>query len=672
MKKTTLIILIVITFIAAFLLGYTLKGRTTHDHAPLPEKAAKQEADIQFWTCSMHPQIRQPNSGQCPICAMDLIPVTSESGDSDTPGPNLTLSETARKLAGVRVSPALRMFVTAEVRMVGKIDFDETRLAYISTRVPGRIDRLFVDYTGTRVKKGDHLVSLYSPELITAQKELLASKESLEETKNSRIDVLRDSTARMVELSREKLRLWGLTPEQIKEIETLENPMEHLTIYSPLGGIVIHKNATEGMYVDTGTRIYTIADLTHLWVRLDAYESDLPFLRYGQDVEFETEAYPGKKFTGKISFIDPMLDEKTHTVKVRVNLPNPDGKLKPGLFVRGKVHARIADGGKVVAPDLAGKWISPMHPEIIKNEPGLCDICGMPLVRTETLGYVGEEDIAATPPLVIPATAPLITGKRAVVYVQKPGEEGKYEGREIVLGHRTGSYYIVRAGLEEGELVVTNGNFKIDSAIQILGKPSMMSAKGDPPPAGHEDHGTGNRQKRKSPSPREKSAHMEIPEAFKKQLAPVFSSYFAMQKSLSGDDFDGAKKELTSLMGSLNKVDMGLLGGDTHNSWMKESADLKKSTGTMKEANSLESFRASFATLSESLWIVAERFDIPGDKPVIRMHCPMAFNNRGADWLQESETVENPYFGSAMLRCGEKVEILSGSGKNHNKQNSEL
>ena len=255
-----------------------------------------------------------------------------------------------------------------------------------------------------------------------------------------------------------------------------------------MGGVVVHRNGQAGMYVQEGSRIYTIADLTHLWVQLDAYESDLLWLRYGQHVEFTTEAYPGEVFTGTISFLSPELDPRTRTVKVRVNLDNPEGKLKPEMFVRAIVRTDVAAGGRVMDPDLAGKWICPMHPEVVRDEPGLCDVCEMDLVTTESQGYMalsGEEER----PLVIPASAALITGTRAIVYVEVPGaDEPTFEGREIVLGPRAGDWYLVKSGLAEGERVVTQGNFKIDSELQIRAKPSMMTPEGGGG-GGHHHHG---------------------------------------------------------------------------------------------------------------------------------------------------------------------------------------
>jgi membrane fusion protein, copper/silver efflux system len=204
-------------------------------------------------------------------------------------------------------------------------------------------------------------------------------------------------------------------------------------------------------------------------------------------VVFTTDSLPGEEFHGRISFIGPVLDPGTRTVDVRVNVPNKERRLKPGMFVRAKVFSRVAKGGRVIDPELAGKWISPMHPEVVKDEPGACDVCGMPLVPAEELGYVAA--VEDEPPLVIPESAPLITGKRAVVYVEVPGEKPAYEGREVVLGPKGQDHYLVIQGLEEGERVVTHGAFKIDSALQIVARPSMMSPEAGAAPAAHvHDH----------------------------------------------------------------------------------------------------------------------------------------------------------------------------------------
>ena len=483
---------IALVAVVAFLCGYLFKSVLQQPSSSIEHEHPSQQTVVSeetIWTCSMHPQIRQPKPGKCPICFMDLIPV--EVGSPAGAGPRqLVVSEETARLMEIETAAVQRKFVAVEVRMVGKIDFDETRVKNITAWVPGRIDRLYVDFTGITVNKGDHMVELYSPQLISAQAELLQASKAAGSINTEISDLIKRTISATLQAAREKLRLLGLTDEQISKIEGSGKPDTHITIYSPISGVVIVKNATEGVYVETGTPIYTIADLSRLWVKLDAYESDLVWIRYGQEVEIITEAYPGEIFKGKITFIDPILNDKTRTVKLRVNVDNSQGKLKPQMFVRAVANSNVAEGGKVMAPEMAGKWICPMHPDIVKDAPGSCDICGMDLVTTESLGYV-KVDTSAQAPLVIPASAPLITGKRAVVYVQLPNtEKPTYEGREISLGPRAADHYIVESGLAEGEIVVTNGNFKIDSALQIQAKPSMMNPVEEkmPAPSGVGEH----------------------------------------------------------------------------------------------------------------------------------------------------------------------------------------
>ncbi len=444
----------------------------------------KQKAEV--WSCSMHPHIQRDGPGQCPICGMDLIPVPEQASDDMDMGRQLSVSASQKALMRIETAPAERRFPVASLRLVGKVTYDETNLAYITAWIPGRIDRLFVDYTGLTVKKGDHMVELYSPELFSAQEELLQANRGLREVSKSGLSSLRESAKGTVKAARDKLRLWGLTASQIKQLEKTGKPQENVTIFSPASGVVIHKDAQEGMYVDTGSRIFTVADLSSVWVQLDAYESDLQWLRYGQDAEFSTEAFPGEIFHGQIAFIDPVLNPKTRTVKVRVNVDNSDGRLKPDMFVRASVSARLATGGKVVDEKLAGKWVSPMHPEVLSDEPGKCPVCGMDLVKTESLGFAVESMEGVEPPIVIPASAALLTGQRAVVYVEDlHADKPTYLGREVTLGARAGDDYIVTSGLSEGDLVVVSGNFKIDSALQIQAKPSMMNPDGGGSTGGH-------------------------------------------------------------------------------------------------------------------------------------------------------------------------------------------
>lgn len=666
-----------------FLIGFLLRsGNETPQSYPIQIDATKEIA-VHQWTCSMHPQIRKPGPGQCPICGMDLIPVITETAEAGSSPRELKLSPRAAKLAELQVAPVERKLVTKDIRMVGKVEYDESRMGVISAWLPGRIDRLFVDYTGIPVRKGDHLVEIYSPELFSAQEELIQALKSVRDLEKGKLSTTRDLSLKMVEAAREKLRLLGMTHEQIADFEHQGKPSDHVTIYSPTEGIVVHKNAVEGLYVTTGTKIYTIADLSQVWVKLDVYESDMKWIRYGQDIEFSTEAYPGEIFKGKIAFIDPVFNDITRTVKVRVNVPNPVGKLKPDMFVRATVHSQVASGGKVIDESLAGKYICPMHPEIVKNAQASCDICGMPLVKAESLGYISPRQ--AEPSLLIPATAPLITGTRAVVYVAVPDKDGTYEGREIVLGPRVGDYYQVSEGVHEGELVVVNGNFKIDSAIQILAGPSMMNPQGGAAPAHihgqtpelrtagqmkeqsagvqphdntvHSSEHTGTATKDMDMS--KKSEAFTAPDTFKKQFDGVIEAYYTVQSALSHDSPEGVVKGSANMLSALEKVDMMLLSGQAHIAWMEELNIIKKNGATITKANTIAAAREAFKPLSESIIRVTKKFGITGALGVYRFHCPMAFDGKGADWLQGTSGIANPWFGSSMPKCGSLEETIS-------------
>ena len=592
--------LYLILVVVAFAFGYLIRGESETTPAP-DESAAAHTEETVIWTCSMHPQIRQPNPGRCPICGMDLVPISSGGGEEDEGPRELSMSETARKLAEITTAPVERRPVAAEIRMVGKVDYDETRLGYITARVPGRLDRLYVDYTGVSVDTGDPMVSLYSPELLAAQEELLQAIEVVGKLRNGSSKIVQRTAHGTVEAVREKLRLWGLTSEQIAEIEHQGEATDHVTIYAPLRGTVIHKDAFVGMYVTTGTRIYTLADLSRVWINLDAYESDIQWIQVGQEVEFTAEAYPGEVFTGQIAFVDPVLTPRTRTVKLRVEVENPEERLKPEMFVRAIVRAQISD------PD----------------------------------------------PLVIPASAPLITGTRSVAYVEIPDrEKPTYEGREIVLGPRAGEHYLVQDGLHEGERVVVHGSFKIDSALQILAKPSMMNPEGGVAGGGHQHH-AGEPAMTPKPASPEPTGPVDVPPTFRTELSPLYDAYFSIHTALAGDDTEAAAVGFGAVKSALGDVDMALLAGRAHDVWMTFLDQLDRAAVGGEHSEDLESARTAFLELSHGILHLVEQFGHAGEAAYYQAFCPMAFDNTGAYWLQTLDEIRNPFFGESMLMCGE-------------------
>ena len=648
--------------ILAFSFGIMISGGNNSSNEAVQVDTTKKSSETTVWTCSMHPQIKLPKPGKCPLCLMDLIPLNTGSGEELDPR-QIRISEFAKELAQIQTTPVSRGFAEAEIRLVGKIAYDERKVNYITAWVPGRLDRLYADFTGITVNKGDHMVYMYSPELLAAQEELLQANKAVLALGKTKSSILKGTADLTLIASKEKLRLYGLTDEQIQEIETTGKTTDHLTINAPIGGVVVHKNVKEGMYVKTGTQIYTIADLSKLWIYFEAYESDLPWLRYGQKVEFSSPSFPGDKFEAIISFIDPVVDPKKRTIKIRAIVDNTNKLLKPEMFVSGIVKSKLDINGKVVDKNLAGKWIGPMHPEIVKNSPGSCDVCGMPLVKAEKLGYstklVSDEDA----PLLIPASAPMITGKRAVVYVEIPNEEEPlFEGRVVILGPRAGDFYVVKSGLAEGELVVVNGAFKIDSELQIQAKPSMMSPDGGGGSVGHQ-HGGAVMTPSKKTETKEVVSYSINSKALD-ALTPFYNSYFEIQMALANDDLEAASKGYQAVSGNVNKVEMSLFTGDAHMAWMKLSDAISKAAAIGINVESIDESRGSFLSLSKAVVELEKSFGHSENKNYYLTFCPMANDNKGAHWLQTVDTVYNSFYGDMMLRCGEiQKTLVSKSGK---------
>ncbi len=457
-----------VTLLVVFLIGW---------YVGLP--AAKQDAESEsgsIWTCSMHPQIRQPNPGLCPICAMALIPLGEEGGAGGGLR-EISVNAEASALMDLRVSPVLRQSAAAHVDLFGKIAYDERNVTTTTSRMGGRLDRFYIDYTGTEVREGNHIAEIYSPELFVAQQDLIKAVAGVERARGDGTAAAVDTQQRLLRSARERLRLLQFSEEEINAIEKRDEPNETVTISAKQEGVVTKRYVVEGTYVKTGDPLFAVAGLNSVWLNLEAYESDLQWLKFAQDVAFKVEAIPGETFHGRIAYIDPELDPLRRVVKVRVNVPNEKRLLKPGMFARATVDAKVSADRRVIDPGLAGKWISPMHPEIMSDEPGKCSICGMDLVPAEELGFIARADEGAHgEPLLVPATAVLRTGNRAVVYVRVNAvPDPKFEGREIGIGPRVSDYFVVDSGLTEGELVVTRGAFKLDSELQIRARPSMMN-----------------------------------------------------------------------------------------------------------------------------------------------------------------------------------------------------
>lgn len=596
------------------------------------------------WTCSMHPQIRLPKKGACPICFMDLIPAESNS-DEDAGGGRIALSARAAALAQVESTAVERRELSRDLHLVGKIAADETRVSYVSSYVPGRLDRLYVDFTGVLVRKGDHLAEMYSPELLVAQREYLVSLDGVERTKaqasTSPTAILVANS--MFESAKRKLELWGVPADEISRLEREKTLSDKLRIDSPREGWVTERQAFEGMYVEIGSRLFTVVDLSKVWVILEAYETDLPFLAVGQDVTFEAEAYPGRQVHGPIAYIDRVVNEETRTVRVRVNVDNNDLSLRPGMFIRGSTSASLNDQGMAIARSLAGKWVCPMHQEVVADGPSKCTLCGMPLVTAESLGLVTTQP-ADSRVLAAPVTAVLLTGERGVVFVETAGANGAtYELRDVEVGPRAGDWFLVRAGLKEGERVATRGAVLIDSALQLRGKPSLMA-----PPAAARDE----------PAP--KSRYV-ADAGYHAAARPVVNAYFELAGKLAGDAESGAVKALDELHAAADRMKPVGLSGENAAEFERLRTVLLDAT-RRPDKPTLKTLREGLPKITGALRDYLRTFGHDQASPIALTHCPMAFDNRGADWLAPDEVVHNPYFGAEMLSCGVARAFIAANG----------
>jgi membrane fusion protein, copper/silver efflux system len=563
---------------------------------------------------------------------MDLVAIAGNGDPDDTDLPVLSVSPRAAALMEIQTAVVERRAVQAERRFLGKFVYDETRLHDIVVRTEGQLQRLFVNYTGIPVRQGEHIAEIYSPEFYTAARDLLVTG-----------SVGDDPTS--IEAAKLKLRLLNVSEDQIEAIQKTNQPPQNFTLYSPVTGVLTELGGRQGTWLMKGQRVAQIADISSLWVLLDAYESDIALIQYGQQVQLDTPAFPGHSSTGFVAYVAPDLDERTRTIKVRLNVPNPDGRLRPGMFARALLQVPLTASGLAYGPELAGKFICPMHPEITGSGPVACSICGMPLEAAKSIENV-RADADVVLPLVIPATAPLLTGKRAVVYVRIPDRDRPtFEGRTVTLGPRAGENYLVLDGIKEGERVVTHGNFKIDSELQIRGRPSMMAPAPQPGIEPDHDH-TGM----ESPS---HELGMDVPPAFGDQINELVEPYLELVSALAADDLEKSRAAVTALRDQLERVDPGKLEPDAAQAWQLVANSLHTDLRPALDSAGIDTLRQQLVPITRHVERAVISFGAGQVDTLYRAHCPMAFGNQGADWLQADRAIANPYFGARMLTCGE-------------------
>jgi Cu(I)/Ag(I) efflux system membrane fusion protein len=560
--------------------GDTSDPHAGHEHAEAGD-------DATTWTCSMHPQIQQDEPGQCPICGMDLIPASSEDGSGEALAPDqIELTPRARKLARIRTTEVERRASQGALkRLLGRVVPAETQVKTVTAWTAGRIDRLRVATTGERIRRGQTIADIYSPEIYAAHRELLSALAQLERLSDAD-GYAKKSAQASVEAIRRKLKLLGVTDAQLRKMEQADSAWESVPIRAQFGGTVMERLVDEGNYVNAGSGIYRVADLSRLWVQLDAYESDLRALQEGQVVELEVASMPGVTFEGEVAFIDPVVDPQTRTAQVRVEVENPERKLRPGMWTEATVLADDA---------------------------------------------TGADD---EPPLIIPESAPLFSGRRSIVYVEIPDREmPTYEAREVKLGAKVGHVFPVIAGLKAGEQVVIHGAFVLDADLQIRGGKSLMTRPDD-----------------RSMQPIDRA--IEVNDEFRAQLAPIFRAYLQMQRGLSSDDLDEAREASANMLEAIDGFE-ATGPPEAMRAWTNVREQLVPRVRAFRDATDIDTARATFEDITQQLELLLQHFGNPLEEKLKVAYCPMAFDNRGAEWLQTEDEVDNVYFGKEMLRCGE-------------------
>jgi Cu(I)/Ag(I) efflux system membrane fusion protein len=457
----------------------------------VPPSTIVQEA-IEFF-CPMHPHIVRTQPGNCPVCGM---PLSKRAKGMAAPLPpnitgRVTISPYRVALAGVRTASITYQPLVKEIDSLGEVVFDERKLARISARFPGRIEKLFVNFVGDGVRAGEPLAAIYSPALITTFGELGANSKG--------------GAGSVADAIRKKLQYWGLPVGQIDDI-LKSGGADNVPLQSPISGVVVRKSIVEGQYVEEGMSLFDLANLNVVWLMCKVYEADVSFIKVGQTAIFETAAYPGASFTGTVAYLDPVFEKETRTINVRIDISNVAMKLKPGMFGTVRIRAAVSDfpefrqSTEPVGTGTQQVYTCVMHPEIEQPGPGKCPKCFMNLVLKEKVIESGEPlvffcpmhpEVVSDKPgkcptckpymdmdlepvrkdgipkgvLAVPETAVIDTGARQIVYVEQA--EGVFEGRVVTLGPRAGINYPVISGLRLGEKVVAHGSFLIDAETRL-------------------------------------------------------------------------------------------------------------------------------------------------------------------------------------------------------------
>lgn len=553
------------------------------------------------WTCSMHPQIRESEPGNCPICGMELIPARSQGTEADEDNYSMVMTASAVRLAGIQTTPVIQAVPQRILDLPGRIRVDERRITRITAHFPGRVRDLNVNFTGAPIRKGEPMATIYSPELITAQRELLEAAARMERN------------PRLYESARQKFRLWEFTDEQIREIEESGEVRNELEILSPADGYVLSRNIAEEQHVTEGTVIFEVANLDQVWVVLDAYEEDLHWIQPGDSIFFHTRANPGQQHEATIAWIDPVFDPDTRTVGIRADLVNHGNHFKPDMLVRGTLQSEM-ESEKLMVPASSVLWTGP-----------------------RSLVYV--QDTSADVP--------------------------RFEAREVVLGIRAGDHFVIEEGVNEGEEVVFHGNFRIDSEMQLADRFSMMNRELGSGAIRLHDHRDmemndldgHNRNEEETQQDSDTHDHTDAidgaTDSFREDFKSLLAHYLDGKEALFESDTDAVRAAFQQAAKTLGSIGVHRMEGDAHIRWMEQYEAIEGHVNQIMETESKESLHEGFSLLSNVLIEAVNNYQVPG--VVYHQYCPMVDKS----WLSREEQIRNPYSPDTMPNCGDVIEEWS-------------
>jgi membrane fusion protein, copper/silver efflux system len=579
--------------ITGLLLGWLIFGGS---HEPDPHAGHDHEITSEngeeVWTCSMHPSVREDGPGQCPICGMDLIPATSEAQEDDY---SMVMTEASMQLANIQTTPVIRDIPKKEIRLPGRVAVDERRISYVTTHFEGRVQNVQIDYTGAPISEGEVMATIYSPELVSAQRELLEAVR------------VRDRNPGLYESAVRKFRLWEFTDEQIQNIVDRGEVMRNMEILSPVDGFVMKRNVVDEQHVMEGTVIYEVANLDYLWITLEAYEEDLNWLSEGSDIEFTTRSNSGRTYQAVVDYIDPTFNPQKRTIRVRADVDNADHSLRPDMLVSGKLTSEMRET-KLLVPASSVLWTGP-----------------------RSLVYI--KDISADVP--------------------------RFEVREVELGVRAGDYYVIEEGIAEGEEVVFHGNFRLDSEMQLADRFSMMNRQPGTGAVPVHDHGDVTDRPARETETHDGHSHEQfedVPAEFRIQLTETIEAYIRGKDAFVNSDLQTAASEFETFISKLQEIGEHGLSGSGHEAWMESYGSLTNFATEIIESDDIEQARSAFRALSDDLIMAVQMFGI--EDVVYHQYCPMAFDDEGAYWLSDQEQIQNPYLPETMPGCGEVIERI--------------